>query len=72
MCVACAMTAAAGATGARTWLQSVHATWLTPRRMRAATLALFAAAFGVSTVGLSGSSSATPHPSPAVQQQARR
>jgi hypothetical protein len=52
------MAAAAGATGARSWLQARHRTWLTPRRMRAATIALCVAAFGVSAVGLSGS---TPH-----------
>jgi hypothetical protein len=51
------MAAAAGATGARTWLQAHHATWLTPRRLRLATIALMCAAFAVSTVGLSGSTS---------------
>ncbi len=30
-------------------------TWLTPKRLRALTVALFIAAFGVSSVGLSGS-----------------
>jgi hypothetical protein len=60
MCVACAMTAAAGATGARTWLQNSHATWLTPRRMRVATIGVMSAALAVSTVGLSGSTPA-PH-----------
>jgi hypothetical protein len=49
------MTAAAGATGARTWLQNHHATWLTPRRMKVATVGMMSAAFAVSTVGLSGS-----------------
>jgi hypothetical protein len=61
VCVACAMTAAAGATGARTWLQNSHATWLTPRRMRVATIGVMSAAFAVSTVGLSGSTP-SPHP----------
>jgi hypothetical protein len=51
------MAAAAGASGARTWLQAYHATWLTPRRLRAATIALMAAAFAVSTIGISGSTS---------------
>jgi hypothetical protein len=46
----------AGANGARSWLQARHLTWLTPRRMRAATVALFAVATLVSSVGLSGSS----------------
>jgi hypothetical protein len=49
------MTAVAGATGARTWLQNSHATWLTPRRMKVATIAMMSTAFAVSTVGLSGS-----------------
>jgi hypothetical protein len=51
------MAAAAGASGARSWLQAHHATWLTPRRLRAATVALMVAAFAVSTIGLSGSTS---------------
>jgi len=55
MCMACAMAAATGATGARTWLQNRHATWLTPRRMKVATIGVMSAAFAVSTVGLSGS-----------------
>jgi hypothetical protein len=59
MCVMCAMTAAAGATGARTWLQNSHATWLTPRRMKVATVGMMGTALVVSTVGLSGS---TPNP----------
>ena len=46
----------AGANGARSWLQSRHLTWLTPRRMRAATVALFVVAGLVSSVTLSGSS----------------
>ena len=54
MCVGCAMSAAAGATGLRTWLQTHHFSWLTPKRMRALTLAAMAAALLVSTVGLSG------------------
>lgn len=54
------MAAAAGATGARTWLQAHHRTWLTPRRMRIATLLLIAAAFVVSSLGISGSGSGSP------------
>jgi hypothetical protein len=52
------MTAFAGATGARAWLQAHHLTWLTPQRMRIATIALFVAAMLVSSVGLSGSTHA--------------
>jgi hypothetical protein len=61
MCAACAMAAVAGASGARTWLQTHHLTWLTPARLKAATVALFVAAFGFSTIGLSGSTSTTAH-----------
>jgi hypothetical protein len=55
----CAMAAATGATGARTWLQNSHATWLTPRRMKVATIGVMSGALAVSTIGLSGS---TPSP----------
>ncbi len=37
MCVGCAMAAASAASGLRTWLQTHHMGWLTPRRMRALT-----------------------------------
>ncbi len=55
MCAGCVMAAAAGASGTRSWLQAQHVTWLTPQRLRAATVALFVAAFGFSSVTLSGS-----------------
>ena len=61
MCVGCAMAAAAGATGVRSWLQAHHMTWLTPRRLRAATAVLFVLAAGVSSLGLSGSTPAPDH-----------
>jgi hypothetical protein len=60
MCAACAMAAAAGATGARSWLQAQHMTWLTPKRLKAATVTLFVLAGAVSTVGLSGSTKPPP------------
>jgi hypothetical protein len=53
------MAAMAGASGARTWLQAQHATWLTPKRMRAATVGVFAAAAIGSSLTLSGSSGHT-------------
>jgi hypothetical protein len=56
------MCAAAGATGARSWLQAQHSTWLTPTRLKAATVTLFVVAGGASTVGISGSSKAPPKP----------
>ena len=49
--------------GARSWLQAQHMTWLTPKRLRAATVTMFVVAGGVSTIGLSGSS--TPVHAPA-------
>jgi len=52
------MAAAAGASGTRAWLQAQHKTWLTPGRLRAGTIALFVVAFGISSVGLSGSTPA--------------
>jgi hypothetical protein len=60
----------AGANGARSWLQARHLTWLTPRRLRAATVALFAVATLVSSVGLSGSSK--PAHRPAAQHAQMR
>jgi hypothetical protein len=49
------MAAASAATGFRSWLQNHHFGWLTPRRMRALTLAAMCTAGLVSTIGLSGS-----------------
>jgi hypothetical protein len=49
------MAAAAGASGVRSWLQTRHMTWLTPRRLRAATVVIMVVAFAVSSVGLGGS-----------------
>jgi hypothetical protein len=60
MCAACAIAAAAGASGARSWLQARHLTWLTPRRMRIATVTLFVVAGLISSVGLSGSTKPPP------------
>jgi hypothetical protein len=61
MCVGCAMCAASAASGFRTWLQTHHFGWLTPRRMRALTLAAMCAAGIVSTIGFSGSTAAPAH-----------
>jgi hypothetical protein len=62
VCAGCALTAMAGATAARTWLQAQPMTWLTPKRMKVATVAIFAAAALGSSVTLGGS---TPPPSAA-------
>jgi hypothetical protein len=53
------MTAIAGATGVRTWLQTRGWTWLTPARLRRATVFAFVAAVLVSSVGVSGSTRPT-------------
>ncbi len=58
------MAAAAGASGVRSWLQAQHMTWLTPERLRAATIALFVAAFAFSSIDLSGSTPPAQHHSP--------
>jgi hypothetical protein len=54
------MTAAAGATGLRTWLQTRGWSWLTPRRLKRATIAAFIVAAIVSSVGISGATDPTP------------
>jgi hypothetical protein len=59
------MAAASAATGFRTWMQNHHFGWLTPKRMRALTLAAMCAAGLVSTVGVSGSTPAPAHASTA-------
>jgi hypothetical protein len=63
------MAAMAGATGARSWLQARHETWLTPRRMKVATVSIFAAAAVGSTVGLKGSTPPADHPAAGAAQQ---
>jgi len=55
------MVAASAATGFRTWLQTHHFGWLTPKRMRALTIAAMVSAGLVSTVGISGSSAPVAH-----------
>jgi hypothetical protein len=66
------MAAMTGATATRTWLQAQHATWLTPRRMKVATVVIFSAATLGSSATLSGSSTPTHHTPPAhAAHQAR-
>jgi hypothetical protein len=68
------MAAMAGASGARSWLQAQHQTWLTERRMKAATAGIFVAATLGSTVALKGSSppAHNPPPPPAVEHAQSR
>jgi hypothetical protein len=59
MCVQCmmgAMTAGAAASGSRSWLATRRWAWLTPERLRTATVALLIAALMASATVLSGSS----------------
>jgi hypothetical protein len=58
------MCAASAATGFRSWLQTHHFSWLTPRRLRALTIGAMCAAGLVSTIGFSGSTPATAHAAP--------
>ena len=53
------MTAAAGATGVRSWIAARGGGWLTARRLRAITVALLGIAFAISAVGFSGSGGTT-------------
>jgi hypothetical protein len=53
------MCAASAATGFRSWLQTHHFGWRTPRRLRALTIGAMCAASLVSTIGFSGSTQAT-------------
>jgi hypothetical protein len=59
------MVAASAATGFRSWLQTHHFGWLTPKRMRSLTIAAMCAAGLVSTVGMSGSTAAPSAHAPA-------
>jgi hypothetical protein len=68
------MAAMAGASGARSWLQARHETWLTERRLKAATAGIFVAATLGSTVALKGSTPPDHHqppPQPAVKADTR-
>jgi hypothetical protein len=62
------MAAASAASGLRTWLQTHHLGWLTPRRMRALTIGAMCAAGLISAFGVSGS---TPPPPGAAGHAAR-
>jgi hypothetical protein len=62
-CMASAMVAVGGAAGTRSWLAARRFSWLTPKRLRAATATLMAAALVASSLLVSGSSSRPPvHP----------
>ena len=71
MCAACAIAAAAGASGARAWLQAHHLTWLTEARMRVVTIGLLVAMLAVSGIGFSGSGKADHAKPPHAAAQSR-
>jgi hypothetical protein len=50
-CMATAATATAAATGVRAWAAAWSPAWLTPRRLRALTIALIAIAVTAAAVG---------------------
>jgi hypothetical protein len=58
-----------GASATRGWLQAHHQTWLTPKRMKVATVVLFTAATIGSSATLGGSSTPV---HPATQHAAQR
>ena len=64
------MAAMTGATATRSWLQAQHATWMTPRRLRVATIGIFSAAIIGSSVTMSGSTPAPHQHQPAPMHQA--
>jgi hypothetical protein len=49
-----AAAAVGGAAGVRAWLATKRRSWMTPRRMRIATIALLAASLLASSLALSG------------------
>jgi hypothetical protein len=55
-CMVNAMAATAGATGVRSWLGAKRFSWLTPKRLRIATIVLMSAALLASATLVSGSS----------------
>ncbi len=65
------MAAVSAATGFRSWLQTHHFGWLTPKRMRRLTIAAMCLAGLVSTVGVSGSTPPTAQAHPASAHHAK-
>jgi hypothetical protein len=61
MCAGCVMSAMAGATGLRSWLQTHNMSWLTPERLKRITIALFVVAFALSSVMIGGSAVPVAH-----------
>jgi hypothetical protein len=68
MCAACAIAAAAGASGVKAWLQAHHLTWLSEARMRVITIGLLIAMLAVSSIAFSGTTKPDHQPSHAAGQ----
>ena len=73
MCVLCAMTAATGVAGARSYLQSRRWSWLTPKRLRRFTVGLFVVGILISVIAIKGSTpgASESHHAPATVQTKR-
>jgi hypothetical protein len=72
-CMATAMTAGAATTGVRAWLAARNPCWLTPRRLKRATVAILAAgvlAAGTHVAPNGGAAVAKDAPQPAVVHSA--
>lgn len=67
VCAACAIAAAAGASGVKAWLQAHHLTWLNEARMRAVTIGLLVAMLAVSGIAFSGTTKPEHAPDPPAQ-----
>lgn len=67
-CMATAMTSGAAVTGARSWLATRSFSWLTPQRLRRATICLLATGLLASAFFVSGSGkhAASAHAGPAA------
>ena len=70
-CMAGAMTAASGATGARSYLATRGWSWLTPQRLRRITMVLLVAALAASAFLVGGSAPASRAAAPGVASQSR-
>ena len=69
MCMQCMMTAmgaTASATGIRSFIAAKHFPWVTPKRLKAITVALMVAALLVSALFVTGSSAKSAHHGAAI------
>lgn len=69
-CMAGAATMVGSASGVRAWLATRSWGWLTPRRLRAATIGLMSAALAGASLGIGGASAPPEHFRPAAHAPA--